>query len=60
MKIKLVGALPRVLKDYGFKPGQIWYAEPSLSGKYESVIIKISVDDEVCVATVYKENYVVV
>lgn len=57
MKIKLVGALPRQLRDMGLKPGDKFDASPAENTRYNAVRFKVMVGDEEQVATVYQENY---
>ena len=58
MKIKLVGALPRQLKEMGLKPGDKFDASAAENTRYNAVQFFVMVGDEMQVATVYQENYV--
>jgi putative lipoic acid-binding regulatory protein len=57
MKIKLVGALPRQLRDMGLKAGDKFDASPAENTRYNAVRFKVMVGEEEQVATVYQENY---
>jgi hypothetical protein len=57
MRIKLVGALPTELKDFGLKPGDIVDAYPADGTIKDTMQFKMHVDGEPQVATVYPENY---
>lgn len=57
MKIILVGALPRQLRDMGLKSGDTFDASPAENTRYNAVRFKIVAGDEELVATVYQENY---
>lgn len=57
MKIKLVGALPRQLRDMGLKAGDKFDAAPAENTRYNAVRFKVVVGEEEQVATVYQENY---
>jgi putative lipoic acid-binding regulatory protein len=58
MTIKLVGALPRELKDAGLRSGDKLKAEPSEKGTYGAVKITIWKDEAEYILTVYQENYI--
>ena len=58
MKIKLVGALPRQLKEMCLKPGDQFDASAAENTRYNAVQFFVIVDDEMQVATVYQENYI--
>jgi hypothetical protein len=58
MTIKLVGALPRELRDAGLKPGDKLKAEPAENSTLGAAKIKIWKDDADYIATVWPENYV--
>ena len=57
MRIELVGALPRELKDLGFEPGNQFDASPAENTRLNAVKVRIQKDGEPCIATVYPENY---
>lgn len=57
MRIKLVGALPRELKDLGLKPGDEFDAFEAVNTRLNAVQVRISKDEEIQIATVYPENY---
>lgn len=57
MRIKLVGALPRELKDMGFEPGNQFDAAPAVNTRLNAVQVRIQKDGEIQVATIYPENY---
>lgn len=58
MRIKLVGALPEQLRDMGFKTGDKHEAYPSENTKLGAVEIKVMIDGQQSVATVYPENFI--
>jgi len=57
MKIKLVGALPQMLRDMGLKPGECYEAEPAPFTTLGAVQFKIVRNGEEEFATVWPENY---
>lgn len=58
MDIKLYGALPRQLRELNLKPGDKFQDVEKVPGApYGAVKIKLVVDEEEIVATVYQENY---
>ena len=57
MRIKLVGALPRELKDMGLKPNDEFDAVDAENTRLKAVQIRFQANDEPQVATVYPENY---
>lgn len=57
MKIKIVGALPQMLKDLGVKPGDKFDAEPAPNTTLGAVMFKVNVDGELQWATVWPENF---
>lgn len=58
MTIKIVGALPRELRDAGLKPGDKLKAEPAENSKLGAVKVKLWKDEADYIATVWPENYV--
>ena len=58
MIIKLVGALPRELKDAGLKPGDKLKAEPAENSTLGAVKIKIWKEEADYIATVWPQNYI--
>lgn len=56
--IKLVGALPRELKDAGLRTGDKLKAEPAENSKLGAMKIRTWKDDAETIATVWPENYV--
>ncbi len=60
MKIKLVGALPRELKDLGLKPGQTFDASPAEKTNTRAVQFFIWREEENCKCTVWPENFILV
>lgn len=57
MKIKLVGALPRELKDLGLKPGDQFDAQPAENTTLKAVQFFVWADEKFK-CTVWPENYV--
>ena len=57
MKIKLVGALPQMLKDMGLKPGDKFEAQPAEYSRLGAVTVKVPIDDEIQIATIWPENF---
>lgn len=55
--IKLVGALPRELKDAGLKPGDKLHATPSEVSTLGAMLVKVWKDDADFYVTVWPENY---
>ena len=58
MRIKLVGALPRELKDMGFNPGDKLDAYDAENTTLNAVQVNVFIEGERQVATIYPENYV--
>jgi len=58
MTIKIVGALPRELRDAGLKPGDKLKAEPAENSKLGAVRVKLWKDEADYFATVWPENYI--
>ncbi|HSW67287.1 MAG TPA: hypothetical protein VLH16_01765 [Bacteroidales bacterium] len=56
--IKLVGALPRELKDAGLKPGDKLKAEPAENSKLGALKIRTWKEEADYYCTVWPENYV--
>jgi len=59
MKIKLVGALPRELKDLGVKSGQTYDAFPAQKTNTRAVQFYIWRNEEQCICTVWPENFTI-
>jgi len=55
--IKLVGALPRELRDAGLRTGDKLKAEPAENSKLGAVRVKLWKDDADYIATVWPENF---
>jgi hypothetical protein len=58
MRIKLVGALSRDLKDLKLKPGDKFEAYPAENTNLAAVQVKLMVDGSPTIATIYPENFV--
>lgn len=58
MRIKLVGALPRELRDLNLKVGDKLDAYPAENTRLGAVQVKLMIDEMPQVATIYPENYV--
>jgi hypothetical protein len=56
--IKLVGALPRELKDAGLKPGDKLKAVPSETSVLGAMLVKVWKEEADYYCTVWPENYV--
>jgi hypothetical protein len=58
MDIKLVGALPRQLRELGLKTGDRFQDVPPAPGHREGAVwVRFMNDDAECTAIVYRENY---
>ncbi len=60
MKIKLVGALPRELRDLGLKQGDQFDTFPAEKTNTRAVQFYVRHDDEICKCTVWPENFRIV
>jgi hypothetical protein len=58
MRIKLVGALPRELRDLNLKVNDKLDAYPAENTRLGAVQVKLMIDEVPQVATIYPENYV--
>ena len=58
MRIKLVGALPRELRDLGLKVEDKFEAYPAENTSLAAVQVKLLIDGATQVATIYPENFV--
>ena len=56
--IKLKGPLPENLKDLGLKPGNKFHGYQSVTGNPDDVEIRFLRDNQPCIATVTKKNYI--